>query len=106
MPSQTSAPLILSDFTLGLALLLSATAVSCAGTVTPPDSTPVYAENVGVGVERVEVEHQSTNRPTPEKMSTEKEETTPAEPEAIPEGGAEVPSPPESAPPSPEVTSE
>lgn len=106
MPSQTSAPLPLSDFTLALAALLLATAVSCAGTVTPPDSTPVYADSIGDGVKRVEIEHQSTNRPTPEKVSPGKEATAPPDPEATPKVEADVPSQPEATPlPSAEATS-
>lgn len=79
MPSQTSAHLAFSDFARILSAVLIASAVSCAGTVTQPDATPVYAEEIAEGVERVEVEHLSTNRPEPENVSAS--ENAPAAPE-------------------------
>lgn len=45
--------------------------VACAGTVTPPDSTPVYADEIPSGIEPVQVEHQSTARPNPQTVSTD-----------------------------------
>lgn len=74
-----------TDFVGALPRLLVTTTIAClgtlacAGTVTPPDSTPVYADDIAAGVTPVEVEHQSTNRPDPENPSADKEETTGAE---------------------------
>ncbi len=64
--------LTLSDFTRAFSGLLVATTVACAGTVTPPDATPVYADEIAPGVEPIDVEHQSTNRPDPEVVQDEK----------------------------------
>lgn len=69
----------LTDFVRPLFALFALMSVACAGTVTPPDSTPVYADDIGQGLEPVDVEHQSTNRPEPETLSenTVKSEAAP-----------------------------
>lgn len=44
--------------------------LACAGTVTPPDSTPVYADNATHGIEPIEVEQSSINSPEVKTLKT------------------------------------
>lgn len=81
MSSKSSFRLLLTDFVRPLLALFALTAVACAGTVTPPDSTPVYADDIGQGVLPVDVEHQSTNRPEPEMVRAEREKSDAAPPQ-------------------------
>lgn len=60
-----------SDFSRVLPVLLVGAALGCTPTATPPESTPVYAEEVAPGVEPVPVERQSVNRPEAQPVSAE-----------------------------------
>lgn len=84
MPSQFNTRLNLTAFARPVCALVAAATIGCTGTVSPPDSTPVYAEDVGQGVEPVDVEHQSTTRPDPEKVSTGEEKADAPAPEEAP----------------------
>lgn len=79
----------------GLAPLLC---LACAGTVTPPDTTPVYADDATQGVEPIPVEHASVNDPevqisdsAPGQTKAEKapnNEAAPADPKGAPQASA------------------
>jgi predicted outer membrane protein len=79
--------------------------VACANGATPPDSTPVYAEQVAPGVAPISVERLSVNRPEAEAISgtssQKKDEhpdasssvTPPPSTEKVEGGSSEVPPP-------------
>lgn len=60
----------LSRILLGVAVM---TTSACAGSVTPPESTPVYADEIAPGIEPVAVERTSVNRPEVNAVATPKE---------------------------------
>lgn len=72
-----------------LALVFSG-ALACTNSATPPDSTPVYAEEVAPGVAPIGVERLSVNRPEagtitgPAPSEPKEQAVSPTSPEADP----------------------
>jgi len=65
-----------SPLGLTLLVLIASGTAACASRATPPDSTPVYADNIAPGVAPISVERLSVNRPEVEKIAEPADDAT------------------------------
>ncbi len=103
MLRHTSSSISHSNSARTLLALALATTFGCAGTVTPPDSTPVYAEEIAPGAEPVEVDMLSTNDPEPKP--TDSSQVPTGDETQVQDAPAATRESPESHPPTDEAES-